>query len=332
MERVAKLPSTRPTVQALRECRESVIRRAGERLVAVGAPAQVDLTQQLRALLEHNPLAYGLTSERGGRGITPLVGLGAAALLTPIMGSQHWFIGAGMAVGAGLLSSAVAAWRSMRQRAAVWMLEFDRLTIHPPDSESWQVPLSVLTHVEIAANRREIHLYRTPALRGRVGTPVVPLQTTAVRRVAGLIELYRSKEWQTRPRTSEGDCALMTAALTPGLQGWAVVSKVGAAFVRDGAAEAATLALTGRRVLHLLGEQALLRELSRLPDVALLQLASLLGGVEGCAFLPATQVELMLTPRVHLVSGGVALTVGASAEDTARLERWFGGPKAAERD
>lgn len=325
MERVARLDSTRPLVASLKETRASLISRAQLRLIAVGAGAQVDLSQQLRALLERNPLAYGVTREGQGRGVGPLiaVGLGLAALLSPLTGLHNLVGAAVIAAGGGLLTAAGATWRAARRGAAVWMLETDRITIQPPGADPWFVPLGSLTWVEIATNRSELQLYRTPAVRN-LGTPVVPLATTAVQRVAGLIELYRTRSWQVRPRDVDGDCAVMTAALTPGFQGWALVSAVGAAFVRDGGAAEATQAFTGRNVEHVLGEETLLRELGRLPDTVIAQIAPVLNEVQGCAWLPGERLTLALEPRVHLLDGDVALTVGADGENRERLLRWYG--------
>ncbi len=318
-----KLETTRALAESARAARDELARKVAARLAAVGASAKGPLDVQLRQLLDRTPLAHGFTAERTHRGVFPLVGLGVAALGAPLFGSGHFIIVAGLAVGSGLVASGFSAWRALRGGTSLWMLECDRIAIYPSEGEPWAVPLNALTRVEIASNRTELHLFRTPVLADGRGTPVVPLATTAVGRVAGLLELYRTLEWQTSGRWFEGDCALVTAALTPGLQGWALVGKVGAVFVRDGASAQATEALTGRQVHHLLGEDVLLRELGRLPDSALKVLMPLLDGVEGCAFLGADELKLELEPRVHLWTKTHALTLGAAGEDLERLRRWY---------
>ncbi len=320
---VERFESTAPVAQRARALLESIGARASGRLHALGVGQQPDLMLQLKSLLQHTPLAYGWTVDRERRGLGPLFGVGLAALAAPVLSSQQWFVAAGLALGASVVSAGWAAWRHVQAPSTVWMLECDRLSFFPQDSESWHIALDAIVDVEIATNRAEIYLSRTPVGRDGRGTPVVPLQSGAVARVAGLIELYRNRAWQTGSREAEGDCSLTTAALSPGLQGWALVSAVGAAFVRDGAAEQATAALTGRQVTHVLPERQLLRELSRLPDAAIAQLAPRLEEAEGCAFLPAEGLTLRTEPRLHLANKERALTLGAGEENELRLREWF---------
>ena len=327
MSAAERFESTAPVAQSARALLASIRSRTADRLKALGLEGQPDLALELKSLIQHTPLAYGWTVDRGRRSLGPLVGVGVAAIAAPVLSSQQWFVAAGLALGASVVNAGWAAWRHLQAPGTVWMLECDRLSFFPNDSESWHVPLEAVVELEVATNRSELYLTRTPVGRDGRGTPVVPLQSMSVARLAGLIELYRSRAWQTGSRESEGDCALMSAALSPGLQGWALVSAVGAAFVRDGAGRAATEALTGRKVRFVLGEQQLLRELGRLPDAAIARLGPRLDEAEGCAFLPAQGLELHGAPRLHLMNGDHALTVGAGEEDEARLWRWFSGQR-----
>lgn len=296
MSALRALPQTHALAHSVEQSRRTLERLAGAAWSSLGdSPTGQSLDALLLGLLERAPIDIGYSTSAAGWpvGFTILAGTAALAF------SQTWpvIIGCGLAVLASLL-----AWYFAPRR--IWEMRSSSIVIRTPKLR--ELPFSAIERVEQLNGTVVVH-HTEEGVRVQES-----LECDSPADLAALLTLHRARKV---PRAADRrEDAVVTAARWGEVDGAILAFARGVFFVNQ------NNLLRG----FVVPPRLLLQELALLTDDALEALGASLDAGE---FWPAGQCRVTTgqssNERVLHLGQARAVTAPVTAEEAARLERWF---------